>query len=45
MKGKVSGLVEPGLSVFERKGTTVTVNTGLSPVRGPLVIVADFTEQ
>ena len=45
MKGKVSGLVEPGLSVFDQKGTTVTVNTGPSPVWGPLVIAADFTEQ
>ena len=45
MKGKVSGLVEPGLSVFDQKGTTVTVNTGPSPVGGPLVVVADFIEQ
>ena len=45
VKGKVSGLVEPGLSVFERKGTTVTVNTGPSPVRATLVVAADFTEQ
>ena len=36
VKGKVSGLVEPGLSVFEQKGTTVTVNTGPSPVGGLL---------
>ena len=44
VKGKVSGLVEPGLSVFEQKGTTVTVNTGPSPVGGLLVVRADFTE-
>ena len=33
------------LSVFDQKVATLTVNTGLSPVRGPLVIAADFTEQ
>ena len=45
MKGKVSGLVEPGLSVFDQKETTVTVNTGPSPVGGPLVVAADFIKQ
>ena len=45
MKGKVSGLVEPGLSVFDQKGATLTVNTGPFPVGGPLIIAADFTEQ
>ena len=33
------------LSVFDQKVTTLTVNTGLSPVQGPLVIAAYFTEQ
>ena len=45
VKGKVSGVLEQSLSVFDQKGATVTVNTGPSPVWGPLVIVADFTEQ
>ena len=45
MKGKVFGLVEPGLSVFDQKETTVTVNTGPSPVGGPLVVAADFIKQ
>ena len=45
VKGKVSGVLEPSLSVFDQKGATVTVNTGPSPVWGPLVIAADFTEQ
>ena len=45
VKGKVSGVLEPRLSVFDQKGATLTANTGLSPVRGPLVIAADFTEQ
>jgi len=33
------------LSVFHQKGSTVAENTGPSPVGGPLVIAADFTEQ
>ena len=45
MKGKVFGLVEPGLSVFDQRETTVTVNTGPSPVGGPLVVAADFIKQ
>ena len=45
VKGKVSGVLEPSLSVFDQKRTTLTVNTGPSPVRATLVIAADFTEQ
>ena len=45
VKGKASGVLEPSLSVFDQKGATLTVNTGPSPVGGPLVIAADFTEQ
>ena len=45
MKGKVYGVLEPSLSVFDQKGATLTVNTCPSPVGGPLVIAADFTEQ
>ena len=45
VKGKVSGVLELGLSVFDQKGATLTVNTGPSPVQGLLVIAADFTEQ
>ena len=45
VKGNVSVAVEPSLSVFDQKGATLTVNTGPSPVGGPLVIAADFTEQ
>ena len=45
MKGKVYGVLEPSLSVFDQKGAMLTENTGPSPVRGPLVIAADFKEQ
>ena len=45
MKGKVSVAVELNLSVFDQKGATLTVNTCPSPVGGPLLVVADFTEQ
>ena len=45
VKGKVSVAVELNLSVFDQKGAMLTENTGPSPVRGPLVIAADFTEQ
>ena len=45
VKGKVSGVLEQSISVFDQKGATLTVNTGPSPVWGPLVIAADFTEQ
>ena len=45
MKGKVYGVLEPSLSVFDQKGATLTVNTCPSPVGGPLLVVADFTEQ
>ena len=45
MKGNVSGVLELSLSVFDQKGTTESVNTGPSPVRGPLVVATDFTEQ
>ena len=45
MKGKVYGVLEPSLSVFDQKGATLTVNTCPSPVGGPLPVVADFTEQ
>ena len=45
VKGKVSVAVEPSLSVFDQKGATLTVNTCPSPVGGPLLVVADFTEQ
>ena len=45
VKGKVSVAVEPSLSVFDQKGATLTVNTCLYPVGGPLPVVADFTEQ
>ena len=45
MKGKVYGVLEPSLSVFDQKGAMLTENAGPSPVRGPLVIAADFTEQ
>ena len=45
MKGKVSGVLEPSLSVFDQKGAMLTVNTGPSPVRATLVVAADFTEQ
>ena len=45
VKGKVSGVLEQSISVFDQKGATPTVNTGPSPVWGPLVIAADFTEQ
>ena len=34
-----------GLGVFDQKGPTLTVNTGPSPLRATLVVVADFTEQ
>ena len=43
MNGKVSVVLELSLSVFDQKGATLTVNTGPSPVGGPLVIAADFT--
>ena len=33
------------LSVFDQKVAMLTVNTGPSPVRGPLVVAAYFTEQ
>ena len=45
MKGKVYGVLEPSLSVFDQKGAMLTENTGPSPVRGPLVVAADFKEQ
>ena len=45
VKGKVSGVLEPSIRVFDQKGATPTVNTGRSPVWGPLVIAADFAEQ
>ena len=45
VKGNVSGVLELSLSVFDQKGTTESVNTGPSPVRGPLVVATDFTEQ
>ena len=45
VKGKVSGVLEPSIRVFDQKGATPTVNTGPSPVWGLLVIAADFTEQ
>ena len=45
VKGKVSVAVELNLSVFDQKGATLTVNTCPSPVGGPLLVVADFTEQ
>ena len=45
VKGKVSGVLEPSLSVFDQKGAMLTVNTGPSPVRATLVVAADFTEQ
>ena len=45
MKGTVYGVLEPSLSVFDQKGAMLTENTGPSPVRGPLVIAADFKEQ
>ena len=45
MKGKLSGVLELSISVFDRKGATQTVDTGPSPVEGPLVIAADFGEQ
>ena len=44
-KGKVSGVLEPNLSIFDQKRATLTVNAGPSPVRATLVVVADFTEQ
>ena len=34
VKGKVSGVLEPNISVFDQKGATLTVNTGPSPVGG-----------
>ena len=45
VKGKVSVAVEPSLSVFDQKGAMLTENAGPSPVRGPLVVAADFKEQ
>ena len=45
VKRKVSGVLEPSLSVFDQKGATLTVNTGPYPLGGPLIIAADFTEQ
>ena len=45
VKGKVSGVLEPSLSVFDQKRATLTVNAGPSPVLAILVIAADFTEQ
>ena len=38
VKGQVSGVLELRLSVFDQKGATQTVNTGPSPVGGPLVV-------
>ena len=34
MKGKLSGVLELSLSVFNQKGAMLTVNTGPSPVGG-----------
>ena len=45
VKGKVSGVLEPSLSVFDQKRATLTVNAGSSTVLAILVIAADFTEQ
>ena len=45
VKGKVSGVLQLSISVFDQKAATQTVNTGPSPVEGPLVIAADFGEQ
>ena len=45
VKRKVSGVLEPSLSVFDQKGATLTVNTGPFPVGGPLIIAADFMEK
>ena len=45
VKGKVSGVLEPRLSVFDQKRATLTVNAGSSTVLAILVIAADFTEQ
>ena len=45
VKGKVSGVLELSLSIFDQKRATLTVNAGPSPLRAILVVVADFTEQ
>ena len=45
VKGKVSGVLEPNLSIFDQKRATLTVNAGSSTVLAILVIAADFTEQ
>ena len=45
VKGKVSGVLEPSLSVFHEKRATLIVNAGPSPLQAILVIAADFTEQ
>ena len=45
IKGKGMELWSHILSVFGQKQSTLTVNTGSSPVGSPLVVEADFTEQ